>query len=164
MTAIELVPGNSLATATPEGGRQLAVKMARLIIKLTQPDADARGVDLDRRRCDFADRRDRHTALLADVRQECRPGRDRRSNGTDRGYLSEPAKSDGPRPSGGSHYRVINLWPLIGPEVDDAEEFDSGGNTSGDLGCVLLDGVREATFHRLRGDEDLLNEPVAGLL
>jgi len=42
MTAIELVPGNSLATATPEEGRQLAVKMARLIIKLTQPDADAR--------------------------------------------------------------------------------------------------------------------------
>lgn len=28
--------------ATPEEGRQLAVKMARLIIKITQPDAEAR--------------------------------------------------------------------------------------------------------------------------
>jgi hypothetical protein len=35
---ITLVPNNSLLTATPETGRQLAVKMARLIIKLTQPD------------------------------------------------------------------------------------------------------------------------------
>lgn len=33
-----LVPGNSLITATPEEGRQLAVKMARLVIKATQPD------------------------------------------------------------------------------------------------------------------------------
>jgi Hexameric tyrosine-coordinated heme protein (HTHP) len=33
-----LVPNNTLITATPEEGRQLAVKMARLIIKLTQPD------------------------------------------------------------------------------------------------------------------------------
>jgi len=29
-------------TATPEEGRQLAVKMARLIIKLTQPDENKR--------------------------------------------------------------------------------------------------------------------------
>lgn len=38
----QLIPGNSLITATPEEGRQLAVKMARLIIKITQPDAEAR--------------------------------------------------------------------------------------------------------------------------
>lgn len=38
----DLIPGNSLITKTPEEGRQLAVKMARLIIKLTQPDADVR--------------------------------------------------------------------------------------------------------------------------
>lgn len=42
MEKIELVPNNTLITATPEEGRQLAVKMARLIIKLTQPDADKR--------------------------------------------------------------------------------------------------------------------------
>ena len=35
---IELVPGNTLITATPEEGRHLAIKMARLIIKITQPD------------------------------------------------------------------------------------------------------------------------------
>jgi hypothetical protein len=35
---IQLIPGNTLITATPEEGRHLAVKMARLIIKLTQPD------------------------------------------------------------------------------------------------------------------------------
>ncbi|MCE7996857.1 MAG: hypothetical protein HEP71_33155 [Roseivirga sp.] len=39
---ITLIPGNSLNTKTPEEGRQLAVKMARLSIKLTQPDAAAR--------------------------------------------------------------------------------------------------------------------------
>ncbi len=39
---IQLVPNNSLITATPEEGRQLAVKMARLIIKVTQPDAEMR--------------------------------------------------------------------------------------------------------------------------
>ncbi len=38
----QLVPGNTLITATPEEGRQLAVKMARLSIKLTQPDAAVR--------------------------------------------------------------------------------------------------------------------------
>ena len=32
---IEMVPGNSLITKTPEEGRQLAVKMARLVIKAT---------------------------------------------------------------------------------------------------------------------------------
>ena len=39
---IQLIPGNSLMTNTPEEGRTLAVKMARLIIKITQPDAEAR--------------------------------------------------------------------------------------------------------------------------
>lgn len=42
MDAVTLVPGNSLITATPEEGRQLAVKMARLIVKLIQPDAAVR--------------------------------------------------------------------------------------------------------------------------
>lgn len=37
-----LVPGNSLITSTPEEGRQLAIKMARLVIKTTQPDAAIR--------------------------------------------------------------------------------------------------------------------------
>lgn len=39
---IILIPGNSLITSTPEEGRQLAIKMARLIIKATQPDAEIR--------------------------------------------------------------------------------------------------------------------------
>ena len=39
---VTLVPGNSLITATPEEGRQLAIKLARLIIKVTQPDAAIR--------------------------------------------------------------------------------------------------------------------------
>lgn len=38
----ELIPGNTLITDSPEEGRALAVKMARLIIKITQPDAKAR--------------------------------------------------------------------------------------------------------------------------
>lgn len=42
MDEITLVPNNSLLTTTPEEGRQLAVKMARLIIKLTQPDEEKR--------------------------------------------------------------------------------------------------------------------------
>ncbi len=42
MEATILIPNNSLITATPEEGRQLAVKMARLIIKLTQPDEEKR--------------------------------------------------------------------------------------------------------------------------
>ncbi|NJK52023.1 MAG: hypothetical protein HC936_02915 [Leptolyngbyaceae cyanobacterium SU_3_3] len=39
---LTLVPNNSLFTATPEEGRQLAVKMARLTVKLTQPDEERR--------------------------------------------------------------------------------------------------------------------------
>jgi Hexameric tyrosine-coordinated heme protein (HTHP) len=39
---IQLIPNNSLITSTPEEGRQLAVKMARLIIKVTQPDDQIR--------------------------------------------------------------------------------------------------------------------------
>jgi len=42
-TQIELIPGNTLITATPEEGRQLAMKMARLVIKATQPDDAIRG-------------------------------------------------------------------------------------------------------------------------
>lgn len=38
----QLIPNNSLITKTPEEGRQLAVKMARLVIKATQPDAKMR--------------------------------------------------------------------------------------------------------------------------
>ncbi|CAG4886586.1 hexameric tyrosine-coordinated heme protein [Paraburkholderia gardini] len=39
---ITLVPGNSLITPTPEDGRHLAIKMARLVIKATQPDDNTR--------------------------------------------------------------------------------------------------------------------------
>jgi len=39
---VTLIPNNSLITKTPEEGRHLAVKMGRLTIKLTQPDADVR--------------------------------------------------------------------------------------------------------------------------
>jgi len=39
---IQLVPGNTLITPTPEEGRALAMKLARLIIKATQPDAAIR--------------------------------------------------------------------------------------------------------------------------
>lgn len=39
---VQLVPGNYLITKTPEEGRQLAIKMSRLIIKVTQPDAAVR--------------------------------------------------------------------------------------------------------------------------
>lgn len=39
---VQLVPNNSLITNTPEEGRQLAVKMARLIIKITQPNPEMR--------------------------------------------------------------------------------------------------------------------------
>ena len=42
MDTTTLVPNNTLITATPEEGRHLAVTMARLIITLTQPDADKR--------------------------------------------------------------------------------------------------------------------------
>ncbi len=40
---VELIPGNTLITATPQEGRELAIKMARLIIKVTQPNAEVRG-------------------------------------------------------------------------------------------------------------------------
>ena len=40
--SIQLVPNGTLVTSSPEEGRQLAVKMARLIIKVTQPDAAVR--------------------------------------------------------------------------------------------------------------------------
>lgn len=46
----QLIPGNSLLTATPEEGRALAIKMARLTIKITQPDAEIR----ERLRPDYA--------------------------------------------------------------------------------------------------------------
>ena len=39
---VQLVPNNSLLPNTPEECRQLAVKMARLIIKITQPDPEMR--------------------------------------------------------------------------------------------------------------------------
>lgn len=42
MDPVALIPNNRLVTATPEEGRQLAIKMARLIIKATQPDAQIR--------------------------------------------------------------------------------------------------------------------------
>ena len=48
----------TLATETPEPGYDLAVKLARAAIKLTQPDAKAR----DRMRPDYADNAD---ALIA---------------------------------------------------------------------------------------------------
>lgn len=39
---VQLIPNSTLITKTPEEGRQLAVKMARLLIKMTQPDAEVR--------------------------------------------------------------------------------------------------------------------------
>ncbi|WP_098957120.1 hexameric tyrosine-coordinated heme protein [Pseudonocardia sp. N23] len=39
---MELIPGGSLKTATPQEGRELAFKMARLVIKSTQPNAEIR--------------------------------------------------------------------------------------------------------------------------
>ena len=42
MTLPTLVPNNTLITATPEEGRQLAIKLARLVVKATQPDEDVR--------------------------------------------------------------------------------------------------------------------------
>ena len=42
MTTPTLVPNNSLITPTPEDGRHLAIKLARLVIKATQPDEEAR--------------------------------------------------------------------------------------------------------------------------
>ena len=45
-----LIPGNSLITNTAEEGRALAIKMARLTIKITQPNAEVR----DKLRPDYA--------------------------------------------------------------------------------------------------------------
>lgn len=42
MNTIELIPGNTLITNSPLEGRLLAIKMARLIIKATQPDDQIR--------------------------------------------------------------------------------------------------------------------------
>jgi hypothetical protein len=42
MTQPTLVPNNTLITATPEEGRQLAIKLARLVVKATQPDEEVR--------------------------------------------------------------------------------------------------------------------------
>lgn len=39
---MELIPGNSLITATPEEGRQLAITIARKVIGTIQPDAEIR--------------------------------------------------------------------------------------------------------------------------
>jgi hypothetical protein len=41
---MELVPGNTLITATPQEGRELAIAMARKTIGAIQPDADIRQV------------------------------------------------------------------------------------------------------------------------
>ncbi|MER5530383.1 hexameric tyrosine-coordinated heme protein [Streptomyces sp. NPDC002677] len=40
--ATEVVPGNTLITASPQEGRELPLKMARLVIKATQPDGAVR--------------------------------------------------------------------------------------------------------------------------
>ncbi|MDW6064653.1 hexameric tyrosine-coordinated heme protein [Streptomyces sp. FXJ1.4098] len=37
-----LVPDNTLITGTPEEGRELALKMARLVVKATQPEEATR--------------------------------------------------------------------------------------------------------------------------
>lgn len=37
-----LVPDNTLITTTPQQGRELAIKLARLVVKATQPDEEAR--------------------------------------------------------------------------------------------------------------------------
>ena len=42
MDPVTLIPNNTLITATPEEGRQLAVHISRLIVKATQPDAQRR--------------------------------------------------------------------------------------------------------------------------
>jgi hypothetical protein len=47
----ETTTQNMLITETAEEGRELAIKLARLSVKATQPDADARG----RLRPDYAE-------------------------------------------------------------------------------------------------------------
>jgi hypothetical protein len=42
MSKNKLITTNTLITETPEEGRALAIKMARLVIKTTQPDEDIR--------------------------------------------------------------------------------------------------------------------------
>jgi hypothetical protein len=42
MSTPVLVPDNTLITATPQEGRELAIKLARLVVKATQPDEQAR--------------------------------------------------------------------------------------------------------------------------
>lgn len=39
---MELVPGNTLITATPQEGRELAIAMARKSVGTIQPDAEVR--------------------------------------------------------------------------------------------------------------------------
>ena len=39
---MELIPGNTLITATPQEGRELAIVMARKTIGAIQPDAETR--------------------------------------------------------------------------------------------------------------------------
>ncbi|WP_084960695.1 hexameric tyrosine-coordinated heme protein [Thermoactinospora rubra] len=39
---MELVPDNTLITASPDEGRALAIKLARSTVKATQPDAEVR--------------------------------------------------------------------------------------------------------------------------
>lgn len=39
---MELIPGNTLLTATPQEGRELAIAMARKSIGAIQPNADVR--------------------------------------------------------------------------------------------------------------------------
>jgi len=55
---MDLIPGNSLITADANEGRALAIKIARLTIKATQPDAEVR----DRLRPAYAENAD---SLLA---------------------------------------------------------------------------------------------------
>jgi nucleoside diphosphate kinase len=43
MQELTMVPSNSLLTGSAEEGRRLAIQMARLVIKATQPDAALRG-------------------------------------------------------------------------------------------------------------------------
>ena len=64
---VQLIPNNSLITNTPEEGRQLAVKMARLIIKITQPDAEMR----EKLRPDYAEDAGLLIAIGQVVATEC---------------------------------------------------------------------------------------------
>jgi hypothetical protein len=54
----ELVPNNSLITATPEEGRALAIKLARFTVRAIQPDAEVR----QRLRAAYAENPDTLTA------------------------------------------------------------------------------------------------------